>query len=153
SGQIISERLLRVLIITETYAHPGVGCSAVDNIAAVPVRRRVHRDEDRPCCIYLDGLSVESELSGTVRGVGELDAPNSGEARQLANIEGAATDQLKYMGATTAGEAVARIQRRRRAIDRVGSRTTHKRVRGVRVKLVTAVPITPSPLRSWLRPA
>jgi len=73
-------------------------------------------------------MTIEIKRGITDCGVVDLDALKADELRKLGDVEGAAADQIHHIGAGAAGEAVARSQRRRRAIDSIVARNADKRV-------------------------
>ena len=92
---------------------------AVDDVAAVPVRRRVYLNRQIPGRVDLNRLAAESEVDAElVCGVVEPDALKPGEGRELVDAEGAAADQRQNIRPRAARQAVTRVQRRRRRIYR-----------------------------------
>ena len=102
---------------------------AVDDVAAVPVRRRVYLNRQIPGRVDLNRLAAEREVRRIVCGVIEPDALKPGEGRELVDAEGAAADQRQNIRPRAARQAVTRVQRRRRRVHRIIFRTTHNGIR------------------------
>ena len=121
-GQIVGYRQWRIdpLIVEKGYVRrrPRVGGIAVDDIAAAPIRRRVYFNRQIPGRVDFNGLAAEIQLSGRICRVVERNALKPGEGRQLVNAERAAADQRQNIRPRAAGQAVTRVQRRRRRIYR-----------------------------------
>ena len=92
-GQIVGYRQRRVdpLISWKIEARRGIRVRgiAVDDVAAVPVRRRVYLNRQIPGRVDLNRLVAESEGRRTVCGVIEPDALKPGEGRELVEAEAA----------------------------------------------------------------
>src|SRR5215213_8538350 len=95
--QIVSNRRRREAKVRKENARcrPRVRAITIDDVAAIPVRQRVYLNVQVTGGIDLDRLATESKGGRRVGGVAELEALEPGEARQLADVERAAADQLQ----------------------------------------------------------
>ena len=112
----IGERI-RVQVVDVTIGKIQ-GVRAVDDIAAVPVRRRAYSNRQISGRVDLNRLVTEPEVRIRDCVVIEPDALKPGEGRELADVEVAAADQRQNIRPRAARQAVTRVQRRR---DRIHS--------------------------------
>ena len=102
---------------------------AIDDVAAIPVGRRVDKDGHIPGGVDPDRLAVEREVRGRGCVVADNDKLKPGEGGQLIDPKCAAAGKHQRVGPRAAGQAVARIERGRRTEDGVIGGTADHRVR------------------------